>query len=195
MKKKPSLLFKFMYDKYTTDAVVLKVLPRREADLSVALFTRDFGLVWASASGARKQESRLRPGIQFGSKLRASLVQGRSGWRLAGVSPVSSVTDPETFARLTRLTLRLVQGEEQNTYLYDVLEAAHEALAQEEKRPLVELVVVARILYALGYLSPESVEEALVAGSALEQEVLIRAEQGGRVLVKTVNEALAETQL
>jgi hypothetical protein len=87
--------------------------------------------------------------------------------------------DPlRTFARIARLVLRLVAAEERSDYLFDVLASAHEALfgASRDALPTIELVSVARILYALGYLSAEALGDALFVDAAFGADRLAHAE-------------------
>src|ERR1700722_9334835 len=156
-----------MYQKYQTDALVLKSYDQGEADKSFALFTHDFGLIRARASAVRTEKSKMRFSLQNYSRANVGLVGGKRGWRLAGASCAQSASAPVTsvaaFARISELVLRLVQGEEQNEYLFAALSEAHEALMQKEFTlwPTIEIVCVARVLYALGYLSNEALETTL----------------------------------
>jgi recombinational DNA repair protein (RecF pathway) len=51
-----------MYQKYHTEAIVLGSIERGEADRTIALMTRDFGLVRARASAVRSETSKMRYG-------------------------------------------------------------------------------------------------------------------------------------
>src|SRR3989344_6601845 len=112
-----------MYQKYQTEALVLGHYERGEADKMFALYTRDFGLVWARASGVRREGSRMRYALQTGVHMRTGLVRGKRGWRLAGGSAIrqlsGSTPGVAVFARICNLVMRLVQGEEQNAYLFE----------------------------------------------------------------------------
>ena len=93
--------------------------------------------------------------------------------------------------------MRLVQGEERNEYLYAALFEAHEALVREkvEAFATIEIVCVARILYALGYISAEALETALFTHTAYTGEHLVEAETMRDRLLLSINKAIAETQL
>ena len=75
-----------MYQKYQTEALVLGSRERGEADRVFALYTRDFGLVWARASGVRRENSKMRYALQSYCYIQTGLVRGKRGWRLAGGS-------------------------------------------------------------------------------------------------------------
>ena len=191
-----------MYQKYFTEALVLSHRERGEADRVFTLYTRDFGLLRARASGVRNGASKMRHGLQTFSRVNAALVKGRRGWRMAGISHIRGTQGSDqkgvrAFARLSALIERLVGGEEEHTYLFSVLSEAHASLLQREcpAAPCIELVCAARILYALGYLSPEATESALFTHAAYADEHLRHAEARRDTILASVNRAIAAAQL
>lgn len=190
-----------MYQKYSTDALVLRSREQGEADKVFALYTADFGLVWARASSVRAESSKMRAALQSCSRAQVSLVKGKRGWRLAGaVADVSAVSrNPASvaaFARAAELILRLVAGEERNQYLFDSLAEAQEALYRDTTDAAsVEIVCVARILFALGYLSAEALETTLFAHTSYGLPHLEEAGQKKDALIAFINRAISETQL
>jgi len=190
-----------MYEKYQTEALVLGNRELGEADRVIALFTRDFGLVRARASAIRTEHSKMRYAVQDYARAEASLVKGKRGWRLAGATALKSATGDRkcisTFARIAELTVRLVHGEEKNDYLFAVLAEAHDALMRErvEASATIEIVCVARVLYALGYLSAEALETALFTHTAYEHEHVLEAEAKRDQILSSINKAIAETHL
>jgi hypothetical protein len=161
-----------MYQKYQTDALVLGSRESGENDRVYALFTKDFGLVRARASAVRKESSKMRYALQNYARASVALVKGKRGWRLAGAAAIKSAHgDPRgvaAFARISELVIRLVHGEEVNRYLFAALAEAHEVFLQErcDAFATIELVCVARILYALGYISSEALETGRASFSA-----------------------------
>jgi DNA repair protein RecO (recombination protein O) len=191
-----------MYQKYQTDALVLRSYERGEADRVYALYTREFGFVWARASAVRREVSKMRYALQHYAHAHISLVRGSGGWRVAGAKAVRGIepineSGSRTFARISSLVERLVVGEERNDYLFATLVEAHTALMQEprEMHPTIELLCVARVLYTLGYVSPEAVGTALFTHAAYELPDLQQAEAARTKLLSSVNRALSETQL
>lgn len=190
-----------MYQKYHTEALVLGNREMSEADRVIVLFTSDFGLVRARASSVRKEHSKMRYAIQNYSRAKVSLVKGKRGWRLAGASALKSASGDRkcvgVFARIAELTVRLVHGEEKNNYLFAVLAEAHDALMRErvEASATIEIVCVARVLYALGYISTEALETALFTHTAYEREHVLEAETMRDKLLSSINKAIAETHL
>ncbi len=190
-----------MYQKYHTDALVLRSYEHGEADRVFTLLTEDFGLVRARASAVRRENSRMRYALQVGARARLSLIRGSRGWRIAGaeakdrISP-ENVSGLGVFARLSALLERLVQGEDTNPYLFSSCAEAHAACAtlSREHHHLIELLAVARVLYALGYLSEEALGSAAVS-TAYESASLQVVAESGRELLSSVNKALQATQL
>ena len=191
-----------MYQKYHTDALVLGSRESGEADRTVVLYTRDFGLVRARASAIRHERSKMRYALQHYSRAHVALVRGKSGWRLAGAQADIGVqkADPRAitaFARIAELMTRLVAGEEAHAYLFEVLSEAHGAFMREacEHHATIELVCVARILYALGYISAEALETALFTHTAYTDVHLQEAEAMRGELLSSINRAISETHL
>lgn len=191
-----------MYEKYQTDVLIFRSYERGEADRVYALLTREFGFVWARSSAVRRESSKMRYTLQPGSRARVSLVRGNRGWRIAGTTADARIdvvnrTAIHAFIRMGQLLERLSPGEEVNTYLFDSLVEAHAALMREPKEthPIIELVAVARILYALGYLSSEALGTALFAETAYAPAQLAEAVALRSKLLSSVNNALSETQL
>ena len=190
-----------MYQKYQTDALVIGSRESGENDRAFALYTRDFGLVRARASAVRKEKSRMRYALQNCARANVALVKGKRGWRIAGAASVRAASADlrgvAAFARISELVVRLVHGEEKNEYLFAALAETHDALMQEkcDAFGMIEIVCVARILYALGYISTEALKTALFTHTAYTGESLLEAETMKDKLLSTINRAIAETQL
>lgn len=190
-----------MYQKYQTQALVLSSKESGENDVVVALYTQDFGLVRARASAARTESSKMRYALQKYTLASVSLVKGKRGWRVAGAiaerNAWGDMRGVSTFARVASLVTRLVQGEERSDYLYATLSEAHRTLMQDNvpAHGMIELVCVARVLFALGYISDEALKTALFSHTAYTGEHLMEAETMRDVLLSSINRAIAETQL
>jgi recombinational DNA repair protein (RecF pathway) len=190
-----------MYQKYQTDALILGSRESGESDRSFSLYTKEFGLVRARASAVRAERSRMRYALQSYARANVSLVRGKRGWRVAGASALRAAAGDSrsvpAFARIAELTLRLVQGQERNDYLFAALAEAHDALMRPEceAHAVIEIVCVARVLYALGYISSEALSTALFTHTAYTGESLLEAETMKDTLLSSINRALSETQL
>ena len=187
-----------MYQKYQTDAIVLRSYERGEADRVYALYTKEFGSLWARASAVRRESSRMRYALQNYALASVSLVRGTAGWRVAGARAITMIgTGGATFARIGKLVERLVGGEGQNEYLFLTLADAHAALQREPKElhGAIELLAVARVLYTLGYVSADALGTALFTHTAFTHTELQEAETARGKLLSSVNKALSETHL
>lgn len=188
-----------MYQKYYTESLVLSHCERGEADRVFTLYTREFGLVRARASAVRTEDSRMRYALQTGFRAHCALIRGKRGWRAAGAAPLAHLTAQGSvvFARLARLLERLIAGEDKNEYLYSALVEAHAALARgtAERFPAIELICVARVLHALGYLPSESVSAALLTAVPYGEEHFAEAEKKRERILASINQALAAAQL
>lgn len=178
------------YNTYTTKAHLLHATQLSEHDILFSVMTEEFGLIRARATGARKEDSKLRYTLQVGSYTSLSLVQGKAGWRITGAVLIEepSRTTITLFARLSRLADRLIQGPERNDALFDIFSCCR--TAQDIKTS--ELLLVIRMLVALGYIPPHIVETIL---EKPEQERITYIESHRPVLLKTVNSALNASHL
>src|SRR6185503_11271249 len=192
--------------KYQTDALVLSSREQGEADKTYAFYTRDFGLVRARASAVRREASRMRYALQNYSFANISLVRGKRSWRVAGARALEGLAVTENikgaaaFSRIADLVTKLVAGEEKNEYLYETLLEARRALIiskfnLEPAIPTIEIICVARVLYALGYISAEALDTTLFTHTDFAVESLREAEQRRERLLASINQALTETQL
>lgn len=186
-----------MYQKYQTDALVLASREIGEADKTYALYTRDFGLVRARASAVRAESSKMRYALQDGALVNVSLVRGKRGWRAAGARAIAPVpvAGVHAFARAAELVVRLVPGEEKNDYLFDTLAEAHAIFAGAAETEIIEILSVARILYALGYISSEELRTDLFESASYSDAILQEAGALKTELLKAINKALGETHL
>ncbi len=200
-----------MYQKYATDALVLGSRERGEADRVFVLYTRDFGLIQARASAVRTEKSKMRYALQHYAHARVALVKGKRGWRIAGgsaiVMPHGDHRGIAAFARISALAGRLIQGQERHEYLFSALTEAQGALMSVRDGSAldrvdlsgvigtIELICVARLLFALGYLSSEALETALFTHTAYTGESLLEAEGMRDALLSSINRAIAATHL
>jgi recombinational DNA repair protein (RecF pathway) len=71
-----------MHDIFHTEAFVLESYSIKEHDGVIVLFTKEFGVVHAHATGVLKHAAKLRSHLQPYSFIKADLVRGRQVWRL-----------------------------------------------------------------------------------------------------------------
>lgn len=178
------------YHTYTTSSYILNVSQYGEHDALYTCITEEFGILRARATGARKEDSKLRYTLQVGACVSLSLVQGRAGWRITGAvlthePPRKSIT---LFARLGKLAERLVHGQERNDALFRIFTTCREVSDMRSS----ELLLVIQILVSLGYIPPYIIDSIL---EKPEAERIAYIESHRPVLLKTVNNALSASHL
>jgi len=151
------------YHIYTTPGIILRHWPLREADRVYVILTRDLGLIRASASGVRKEQSKLRGFLEPYSLSLVSLVKGKEYWRITNALHQSQV--PLEFAAPLALLEKLVAGESVHRELFESVERAIES--HDTKDDMFEPRLVSEILFHLGYLEESDL--------ALDKKGLIKA--------------------
>jgi recombinational DNA repair protein (RecF pathway) len=169
------------YQTYTTDALVCGTFDRNTADRSYLLFTRDAGMLYASARSVREERSRQRYALQDFSLVRVSLVKGKAGWRIGSIEAkrnyyhdAANKAARGSVVSWFRFLRRFVGGEEPQSALFAESVAALGYLSGELiERHYFELVVKIRVLQQLGYVAPADVPAGIIGESlavlAIEQ--------------------------
>lgn len=125
--------------------------PLREADRIYSILTRDFGLIQASASGVRKEQSKLRGSLEPFSFSKMSLVKGKEYWRITNA--VFERYADKHFAAPFALLEKLMAGESEHSELFGDIEEEirHYSVSDE----LAEARMVSKMLFHLGYMEYE----------------------------------------
>lgn len=145
---------------YISEALVCGSRDTHTSDRSYLLFTREGGMIWASAKSAREERSKHRYALQDFSCARVSLVRGKAGWRLTGAEPLQSLyygarlrSDRTLLRNIVRVLRRFLHGETPVPHMYDdvidVLSSAHADTVRAER------TLTLRILSVLGYVAPQ----------------------------------------
>lgn len=151
------------YATYTTEAIVCGSVVSNTSDKSFLLFTRDAGMVWATARSVREEKSKQRYALQDFSIIRVSLVKGKASWRIGSVeaigNPFLEASSREARAGLSvivKALRRFIHGEVPYQVVYDdvVLCAACIAVADAEDIVRLQEQFMLRLLYQLGYVAP-----------------------------------------
>ena len=189
---------------YQTDAFIIDSKNVGEANKIVYLFTKDIGMISATAQGVRLLKSKLRYSLQDFSYSKVSLVRGKEVWRItsAGLKEkLLSKMSPDNFAFARALVLvkRLTPGEEKNEKLFKSLERASEFLLGRESDkvdPLnFECILVLRILNHLGYLAPAKATTQFVESDGWSRELVGQLAYFKKEALSEINRALKESQL
>jgi len=193
-----------MYQIHTTPGFVIESRPSGEAGRVLSIFTRDLGLVRASAQGIRLEKSKLRYFTQEYSFGVFSLVRGREYWRLTGgeTSPDwggLASANVELKARIAVLLRRLLHGEEPNQALFECIRGGETSpiwggLASPDLQSLESLVVL-RMLHSLGYVGSAQTLEKYLQSTDITPELLSEAATNRILINQHINKALRESHL
>lgn len=179
------------YHIYTTKALILSYRPYKEADRMYSILTEDLGLIRATATGVRKEVSKLRSALEPFSFSTISLVKGEERWRVTSAALnynfITKVRGKElisAFARIMMLLEKLIPEEETHKKIYEILEEAS-VRAQEGKdeAEVLEIHILLSLLSELGYLPKDKVPN------------LEEAKTNRKAFIKDINEALKVSQL
>lgn len=192
---------------YQTDGYILGSRPRGESNKLFQIFTRDLGLVSASAQSVRELKSKLRYSLQDYRPVKLSVVRGREMWRITGAEPGGDMPCLERDlprARLMRifaLLRRMVRGEEADPALFGVIERAvaymnlRSTEASESFWLSVECIAVLQVLRRLGHLKPVAELETYAEADGWTDSLVESLEPVRPVALRTINQSLAESSL
>jgi DNA repair protein RecO (recombination protein O) len=194
-----------MHHIYHTHAFILSSRNVGEANKILTLYTREMGLIKATAQGVRLHKSKLRFALQDLSYAKVDLVRGKDVWRVTSATtcnlfPLAKANRLSLLLvmRISKLIERLCNGEESNEQIFDDFIQANYLLDSEEVsvhyREALELHVVLRIMNSLGYIGEsETLADYLVSGFDQSKiESLLKERQS---IISHINKALDESQL
>lgn len=152
---------------YETSGYIVGRTPTGEASAYFRIYTRDFGLITATAQGVRHLKSKLRYSLQEFSLSHISLVRGREVWRITNAREERNLfhyfknkkPSLELISKIFGLVSRLVHGEGAHETLFKRLEAVFlflesNELTEEDTVPSA-FIANLKILDCLGY-EPQS---------------------------------------
>ncbi|MEN9524452.1 MAG: hypothetical protein RL536_521 [Candidatus Parcubacteria bacterium] len=196
-----------MYTITTTPGFIIESRPSGETGKLLSIFTRDLGLVLASAQGIRMEKSKLRYHAQDYSFGRFSFVKGKEFWRLTNAEEVAR----RDLARGTRSRLaltsrialilrRLLHGEEANPELFDQIQSTTDFLIDSpdlntEQLHNLESIIVYRILYLLGYIGTDKKVGTQFVFDQMSLKLIDDASKERQLLNQHINKALRESHL
>jgi DNA repair protein RecO len=194
-------MFLLMYKIYQTDGIVLSTENVREADVFYFIYTREFGLINATATGVRLLKSKLRFSLQAGSLVELGFVKGKSIFRITHAKEILS---QDTFAKkylcakLFGRVKRMIKGEEKEDSLYELILDVfnfikNEKDIDEKKEYTIELLFTVKLLFILGYWSKETGE--FYIDSVLDEPSLQEVFKNRKHLINKINIGLELSQL
>jgi DNA repair protein RecO len=193
------------YHIYHSEAIVLQTKSVGDANVVLFLYTKDMGLVVARATSLRLHRSRLRFSLQRFSRAHVDLVRGRHGWLLTSARTINTNSQifrheyrKTSYAVLTGILLRLIQGEESNKALYDDVCSMLNSLSMLDTREecfCFELLASVRILNELGYWSTEDSDLFMLEDLDDLKNILRKIFLNRKLLVPRINNAYNSTSL
>ena len=192
-----------MHHIYHTEGIILGSRNYGEAGKYYSIFTRDLGMIYASAQGVRKMSSKLRFILQDFAYIKVDLVQGKDFWRVTSASKTNMFEklskDSGTlsvFYNIAKLLKRLLAGVEKNEFLFADLLNGLSILEKSETKDLrnVEAIIVLRILNNLGYIGGNEVLQNLIK-SPFEENLIFEVSKSRSQVLHQINKALKETHL
>ncbi|MFA5937034.1 MAG: DNA repair protein RecO [Candidatus Paceibacterota bacterium] len=192
-----------MHHIHHTEGLILGSNNYGEAGKYYAVFTRDLGMIYASAQGVRKMSSKLRFVLQNFSYVRIDLVKGKDFWRITSASKTNkleNLTRPEifeVFINISKLLKRLLSGEETNADLFsDLLNGLSILEKSKTKDDLrnIEAIIVLRMLNNLGYIGGNEVLQDFIK-SPFEEDLILKVSKSRTRILHQINNALKETHL
>lgn len=193
-----------MHHIYHTEGIILDSKNFGETGKCFFIFTRDLGLVYATAQGVRKMSSKLRYVLSDYAYIKVDLVQGRDIWRVTSASKTNKLDNLQSkkenfkvLVNVARLLKRLLAGVEKNETLFRdlldglfVLEKAH---GFDDLRN-IEVVMVLRILSNLGYIGGGEQLDTLIT-SPFEKGLVFEVSKSRARVLNQINKALRESHL
>lgn len=195
-----------MHHIYHTEGFVLEGRASGEANKYFTIFTRDLGLIRASAQGVRLLKSKHRFSLREYSLISLSVVRGKEWWRIASASENKNFAEFRKnksafilYVRILSLFRRLIHGEEKNEKLFNLLS---EIIGFLEENKLTskdlenfECLAVLRILSNLGYAPKLAKLSQFFVDNVWNTEILAEMNKVRGEAVREINQALKETHL
>jgi DNA repair protein RecO len=196
-----------MHPIHTTPGFIIGSRPSGEAGKLISVFTRDLGLVFASAQGIRLEKSKLRPFTQDYSFGSFSFVRGKEYWRLTSAQDNTNATNEAQtlIVRVASLLERLLHGEEAHPELFDCIQVTGrfltdslgsntERLKTDDFETLESLTVI-RMLHLLGYVGDTGDLDGYVNSVEISRELLLSLKGKRTNMNQHINKALKESHL
>ena len=201
-----------MHHIYHTEGIILGSRSSGETGKYYYIFTRDLGMITASAQGVRKMSSKLRYVLQDFAYLKIDFVQGKNIFRITNASKTNTLEQItknsgtfKVFANIARLLKRLLAGVEPNEALFadlingllilDKISIQDKSVSNwEDDLRNIEAIIVLRILNNLGYIGENEVLQNFIK-SPFEENLVFEVSKNRTKILHQINKALKETHL
>jgi DNA repair protein RecO len=196
-----------MHHIYKTEGLIIGSSLSGEANKFFYIFTRDLGLIGASAQGVRRLQSKLRYSLQDFSLSQISLVRGKNNWKITNAIfdknfyQIFNENSDKLFvcSQIFSLLKKLLAGEDKNEKLLDVVKSSLVFLEQSElgseEIKNFECIVVLKILHNLGYLGQSENLKKFIEEQTWSLEFLSAMNGSKKEAIENINKSIKETQL
>lgn len=171
---------------YHTTGLIVGLKPKGETDLFLKIFTRDFGMVMATAQGARKMVSKNRFGLRLYSVPEFDLIKTKESFRIGSVRPEAHLPDKNEVlvrAKVSAILARFVVSDEPHEKLFDdVLDLF------KKQNKYIDILAMVVILDNLGYWHSTPNDLDFIENGNLNNEQK-------RELIIRINEAISHIHL
>lgn len=186
---------------YQTEALILKTKNMKESNKLIWLYTKKFGLIYATMQSLRELRSKMRYHVHPYSLIDVDVISGRNIWRVTGAHEKRSAFNliDTPWYRLISLvsdTLsRLCVGEEENELLWSEIILCITNFIPENEDFVTEYehIIMVRILHALGYWNGEDI--ILQTENPYTAEVFNYMSINKMIYIKKINASLYDSQL
>ncbi len=194
-----------MYEIYKSRAFLLRVEIHKENDQRALFFSADFGLIWVSAQGSKKEFSKFRSLLQELNQIEIYLVKGKGGYRFTGGEFIDNLffnlknkkdnllTEKIFIIKnIFNLLPKFFIYNEPDFKIFDLLEKFIEQVKNIENKEILnekEVLFLSKIFFLLGYFQKndllERVDEEMIWGLKFKKKEIKKLRQ-------KINENLAK---
>ena len=191
------------YKTYTTEVLVCGSAAHNTSDKNYLLFSKEAGMLWASARSVREEKSKQRYALQDFSEVRVSLIKGKSGWRVGSAEAFGNAflrVQERSERGLINFVFvqvrRYVHGEIPLPKIYnDVHEIITNSSMFREHSLLVQQLFLVRLLSELGYVAPTSAWQAVVSASSIAEACATYTDTMAEAIAIAVHEGTQASHL
>ena len=160
-------------------------------------------MVWATAKSVREERSKQRCALQDFSHIRASLIKGKSGWRIASVESYGNYF-LQAHSRIQRgmvtfVTAQLRRYVHGESLLPKIYEDAFEVLSDKndvtEKNDSLQEVFSVRLLAELGYIAPSPVWAHVVEAKSIKDALEVYSKDMSPAIESAIQEGVQASHL
>lgn len=196
-----------MYDVDAATGYILGYYNQAEADRRYRILTRERGLLLASATSVRKEQSKLKYFLQKLNLVEVELISSKSGYRITGgqlIGKTSKNINLRALSALDRLGIliaRLCQASDEHLGLFYIFDSVIRQFGNQVSKiniEVVELWGTARILQEFGYFNPDfspEINPNLLQKDSLEESDWEQLQLYKITLERYIKQCITETML